>query len=46
MAKINVIWCPEAVDDSVYQKGKLLKDRNLDLLEFGRSNDKVLRQIN
>lgn len=43
MAKINVIWCPEAVDDSVYQKGKLLKDRNIDLLEFGRSNDKVFK---
>lgn len=43
--KINVIWCPEAVDDSVYQKGKLLKDRNIDLLEFGRSNDKVFRSV-
>lgn len=41
--EINVIWCPEAVDDSVYQKGKLLKDRNIDLLEFGRSNDKVFK---
>lgn len=41
--KINVIWCPEAVDDSVYQKGKLLKNRNIDLLEFGRSNDKVFK---
>ena len=41
--KINVIWCPEAVDDSVYQNGKLLKDRNIDLLEFGRSNDKVFK---
>ena len=41
--KINIIWCPEAVDDSVYQKGKLLKDRNIDLLEFGRSNDKVFK---
>ena len=41
--KINVIWCPEAVDDSAYQKGKLLKDRNIDLLEFGRSNDKVFK---
>ena len=28
--RINVIWCPEAVDDSVYQNGKLLKDRNID----------------
>lgn len=43
MEKINVIWCPEAVDDSVYQKGMLLKDRNIDLLEFGRSNDKVFK---
>ena len=41
--KINIIWCPEAVDDSVYQKGKLLNDRNIDLLEFGRSNDKVFK---
>ena len=41
--KINIIWCPEAVDDSVYQRGNLLKDRNIDLLEFGRSNDKVFK---
>lgn len=40
--KIDVIWCAEAVDDSVYQQGKLLKDRTVDLLEFGRSNDKVV----
>ena len=43
LQRINVIWCPEAVDDSVYQKGLLLKDRNIDLLEFGRSNDKVFK---
>ena len=41
--EMKVIWCPEAVDDFVYQKGKLLKDRNIDLLEFGRSNDKVFK---
>ena len=40
--KIDVIWCPEAVDDSACQEGKLLKDRTIDLLEFGRSNDKVV----
>lgn len=40
--KIDVIWCAEAVDDSDYQQGKLLKDRTVDLLEFGRSNDKVV----
>lgn len=41
--RINVIWCPEAVDGDVYQKGKLLKDRTIDLLEFGRSSEKVLQ---
>lgn len=40
--KIDMIWCAEAVDESVYQQGKLLKDRTVDLLEFGRSNDKVV----
>lgn len=40
--KMRIIWCPEAVDGSVYQKGELLKDRTIDLLEFGRSNEKVL----
>lgn len=40
--KMNVIWCPEAVDGELYQKGKALKDRSIDLLEFGRSNDRVV----
>lgn len=40
---MRIIWCPEAVDGDVYQKGKLLKDRTIDLLEFGRSNEKVLQ---
>lgn len=40
---VRIIWCPEAVDGSVYQKGKLLEDRTIDLLEFGRSNEKVLQ---
>ena len=40
--KIDVIWCPEAVDGELYQKGRELKDRTIDLLEFGRSNDKVI----
>ena len=39
---VNVIWCAEAVDDSVYGKGKLLEDREIDLLEFGRSNDRIV----
>lgn len=40
---LRVIWCPEAVDDCVYQKGRLLKDREIDLLEFGRSNEEVIQ---
>lgn len=39
---INIIWCAEAVDDSVYLKGKQLKDREVDLLEFGRSNGRIV----
>ncbi len=39
--KINVIWCPEAVDAACYQEGKNLVDREIDLLEFGRPNDKI-----
>ena len=41
--EMRIIWCPESVDGNVYQKGKLLKDRTIDLLEFGRSNEKVLQ---
>ena len=40
---INIIWCPEAVDASCYDKGKPLADREIDLLEFGRSNEKVVQ---
>lgn len=40
--ELNTLWCPEAVDISQYKQGKDLKDRNIDLLEFGRSNIKVL----
>ena len=42
LSDVNVIWCPEAVDDSVYDKGNLLKEREIDLLEFGRSNDRIV----
>lgn len=37
--ELNVIWCPEAVDTSLYKEGKELKDRTIDLLEFGRGLD-------
>ncbi len=42
LPEVNVIWCAEAVDDAVYNKGKLLKERKIDLLEFGRSNGKMV----
>ena len=42
---VNMFWCPEAVDGSLYKEGKQLKDRSIDLLEFGRSNERVLGQI-
>ncbi len=39
---LNVLFCPEGVDTTKYTEGKLLKDRSIDLLEFGRSNEKVI----
>ena len=41
--QMNVMYCPEAVDASCYTEGKLLKERSIDLLEFGRSNEKIFR---
>lgn len=35
----NIMYCPEAVDTSLYIKGGLLKDRKTDLLEFGRGSN-------
>lgn len=32
----NIFYCPEGVDSSLYKKGTILKDREIDLLEFGR----------
>lgn len=39
---LNAMYCPEAVDTSLYSAGKDLKDRIVDLLEFGRPNDKIV----
>lgn len=36
---VTMKWCPEAVDSSVYKVGNNLKDRNIDLFEFGRGLD-------
>lgn len=45
LPNVNIIWCAEAVDDSVYDKGEMLKDRGIDLLEFGRSNDRFVDAV-
>ena len=34
---LNVMYCPEAVDTSLYGEGELLKERKIDVLEFGRN---------
>lgn len=40
---MNIFYCPEGIDTSLYIEGKPLKDRTIDLFEYGRSNDKVLK---
>ena len=35
--KMNVMYCPEGIDTSKYIEGKPLKERRIDVLEFGRS---------
>lgn len=41
---LNAMHCPEAVDSSLYYEGESLSKRSVDLLEFGRSNDKIITQ--
>lgn len=43
--QVNMIWCPEAIDETSYKEGKLLKDRIINLLEFGRSNERILGKL-
>ena len=35
--EMNVLFCPEGIDTSKYIAGKSLKDRHIDVLEFGRA---------
>lgn len=37
--EMNVMWCPEAVDTSMYGGGRPLKEREIDVLEFGRNSN-------
>lgn len=41
--KMNIYWCPEGIDTSLYSEGKEPKNREIDILEFGRSNRKVFK---
>jgi hypothetical protein len=43
--QVKMLWCPEAVDATLYKKGKPLAERTINLLEFGRSNERVLGKI-
>lgn len=43
LPSMNLFFIPEGIDTSVYKEGKLLVDRNIDLLEYGRKNDKVVK---
>lgn len=42
LPELNTLWCPEGIDSENYPEGKPLAERSIDLLEFGRSNEKVL----
>lgn len=39
--KMNIMFCPEAVDFTLYNSGKNLNERSIDLLEFGRGNEMI-----
>lgn len=34
--EMNVLYCPEAIDSSLYSKGNVLHDRKFDYIEYGR----------
>ncbi len=41
---INMMWCPEAVDSSLYNGIKPLKERTIDVLEFGRASNLLVQE--
>ena len=43
--QVKMLWCPEAVEATLYKKGKTLAERSINLLEFGRSNERVLGKL-
>lgn len=40
---MNIFYIPEGIDTSLYHAGKELKDRQIDLLEFGRGNEQIVK---
>lgn len=40
---MNILTITEGIDTSRYHAGRELKDRNIDLLEFGRSNKRIFK---
>lgn len=42
LPEIKMYHCPEGADISLYSDGKELIERRIDLLEFGRPNEKVV----
>lgn len=41
--EMNIMYSPEAINTCSYSKGLPLAERNIDLLEFGRSNKNVIK---
>ena len=41
-SEMTIMYCPEAVDTSLYDKGKQLTERSIDLLEFGRGSGVIV----
>ena len=41
--EMNILCITEGINTSLYKEGKQLAERTIDLLEFGRSNDRVFK---
>ena len=41
--EMNILCITEGIDTSLYKEGKSLTERTIDLLEFGRSNERVFK---
>lgn len=41
---MNILSITEGIDTRTYSTGKQLKERNIDLLEFGRTNERIINR--